>query len=441
VSGIAAAKAAGQIPKVTGRVPHTTADAMTAAAMSASLCARVEAVRLKIRRHFRPVGAEKILTQILEAATEAGDVIAQAAVYLELAAVGRYQHDLTRAHLHAIRAWELYGRLGNYPGQAAAHLALAKIYLDGGHPTDLQLQHAALAVYSHEMQARIHFVRAQAALRQGAFKEAARLLHAAITLVEGCEEWTYYQARFRAVLGLVEALQGASGAEAHLQAAFQLAEAGGFSRIQAYCQLDLAQIALKRDDLGGAQQALKAAAACFVDIEDDLGRAHALSALGELWRRQGLLPRAIEVLEQARDLCTAQGHGPGETLAHRRLAEAYIDYLHEWEAIGQPQPQSVYARAAAELEVAVRQFEQLGARNGESAPLAFREQLLYLTEGAAACKPVDEMELRGQLHERFPVARLGQGTAEPPPVAPSAADRMANSGEPGARNERMGGRG
>ena len=304
-------------------------------------------------------------------------------------------------------ALELFGLLHDQCGQAAAHLELAEIEVDDDGDPGPQLDLASRAVLdpSREMEASIDNARARAALRDGKFAEAERLLKQAVQHVEHHNGAAYHRARYLAQLGLVARLRGAETAKPDLLRAKGLAESGGFRRVEASCLLDLGQISLKRKNkhLELARIQLATAAARFAEVEDILGEAHAYSALGATWRLQGDLDQAIDCLTRALAVYVARGHLAGEALAHRRRAQCYIDLLHRAGSNGRPPSPDEYVRASDEVDVAIAQFEDLGSVDGRAVALATKGRLLYLTEGAAAAlEPAwRAVQLLGEVRGQF----------------------------------------
>jgi tetratricopeptide (TPR) repeat protein len=366
---------------------------------------RINQARLDLHRHFRPTRTEKVLTDVAEMAARAGDDLAVDSAILELAAVARYQHHLAQARALGTEALERFTLHQNRAGVAAAHLELAKIDLAAESDPEPHLNLAERAVFdvTHEIEARIGYVRARAALRQGELSQAGRLLRRALALVENPEHCAYYRARYLAQLGLVERLRGAEIAREYLQDAKALAEKGGFLRVKAACLLDLGQIALKHRNYTLAYDQLAEAAALFVQVDDQLGAAHACSALGAVWRKTGQVDKAIEALQLGLDTFVAREHLAGEALAHRLRAQCYADLLDGQVGRGQ-EPSRDYAELAfEEIELAIEQFAGLKNRDGQAVALATKGRLLYQTTGAAAAlgPAMAAVELLGQVRGQF----------------------------------------
>ena len=382
-----------------------SAGVVTDLASAGDLVGRVDRAWFDFRHTYRPGRIERVLRNVTVEARAAGDDHALAAAHLALAALARYRQDLRLARKLGREALRQFEREENHAGQACAHLELAKIDLDCQKDPEPQMKLAREAMVnpSHEIEARIEYVKARAALRQGKFAMAGILLKRALTLFKGRDHSAYYQARYLAQLGFVERMRGASIAREHLVAAYERAERGGFRRVAAYCLLDLGQIAIRRKHLDDARKHLTAAAETFHQIGDELGEAHAYSALGAVWRLTSHMTKSFDSLGRAIRIYTVHKNLAGEALARRRLAQTYIDLLAYEKERGEPFSQVHYERAAYEVARAHEQFEQLHSLDGKAAALATAGRLSHVAEGVepALAYAMAAVKLLGQVRGQF----------------------------------------
>jgi hypothetical protein len=105
------------------------------------------------------------------------------------------------------------------------------------------------------------------------------------------------------------------GAEKHLEAARAISVRIGASLGEANALKTLGQLALRRDDLDGAEKHLEAARAIYVRTGASLGEANALLALGQLALRRHDLNGAEKHLEAARATYARIGGTLGEANA------------------------------------------------------------------------------------------------------------------------------
>jgi len=384
----------------TGEGTTTPPSSSTAVEVSHRPIARVNAVRRRLRYDYRPDELERTLRAIIDDAERTGDHLTLTAAHLELATVARYQRRLADAAEHADKAWTLAQDCSDRSLLALVHLEQARIDIDLGRDPENQLA-LARTVFdpSHELDIRIDYIRARAARRNGDLVEANRLVEQAVEALADRRS-SYCYAKCLTQLGLVEMLRGSETAEHHLREALELAESGGFRRLEAYCLFDLGQIALRRHDFGPASTRLEAAASCFVEIGDPVGAAHAHSALGAVSRLTDEVAEAIEVLTGALEVFVDAGDLAGEALAHRRLAQCYTALLP-------PKPDPLdpadVARAAQEVALAIEQFERLGIADGEATALAVRGKLVHRTEGprAALELTMKAIALLGTMQRQF----------------------------------------